>query len=191
MYRHCLYNKGVIYTLSDLSLRTGVSPRTIRFYIQQGLMPSPDGMGPRAAYQEESLLNLLLIRLWQSQFLPLAEIRVRLGALSNDEKQAVLAGAAKGEAPPMMRLEERCAPAAEGSAGDYATQALAAGATHARTHTTQAVGPAPGRSTWERLVLSPDVELHIRRPLTRTANRQVDALVAEARRLFITTGGLP
>jgi hypothetical protein len=40
------------------------------------------------------------------------------------------------------------------------------------------------RSTWERLVISPDVELHVRRPLDRATNRRVDQLERIARELF-------
>jgi len=43
----------------------------------------------------------------------------------------------------------------------------------------------PGdRSQWERIVLMPDVELHIRRPLPRAQNKQVDRLVTIARELL-------
>ena len=43
----------------------------------------------------------------------------------------------------------------------------------------------PGdRSQWERIVLAPDIELHIRRPLPRAQNKQVDRLVTIARELL-------
>lgn len=41
--------------------------------------------------------------------------------------------------------------------------------------------PVPERSQWERHVLTPDVELHLRRPLTREMNRRVERLLAAAR----------
>ena len=47
--------------------------------------------------------------------------------------------------------------------------------------------PAPSpmeRSQWDRIALSPDVELHIRRPLGRAQQKQVDRLVAIARELL-------
>jgi hypothetical protein len=45
--------------------------------------------------------------------------------------------------------------------------------------------PAPmERSQWDRLALSPDVELHIRRPLGRAQQKQVDRLIAIARELL-------
>jgi hypothetical protein len=42
----------------------------------------------------------------------------------------------------------------------------------------------PGRAQWERLALAPDVELHVRRPLTREINRRVEKLLALARQIF-------
>jgi hypothetical protein len=47
--------------------------------------------------------------------------------------------------------------------------------------------PAPlptERSQWDRIALSPDIELHIRRPLGRAQQKQVDRLVAIARELL-------
>jgi hypothetical protein len=43
---------------------------------------------------------------------------------------------------------------------------------------------APDRSQWERIALAPDVELHIRRPLTRSLNKAVDRLITIARELL-------
>jgi hypothetical protein len=44
--------------------------------------------------------------------------------------------------------------------------------------------PGIDRSTWERHALSPDVELHVRRPLDRRSNKRVDQLIRIARELF-------
>jgi len=40
------------------------------------------------------------------------------------------------------------------------------------------------RSQWERVVLAPDVELHLRRPSSRTQNKRIDRLIAIARELL-------
>jgi hypothetical protein len=42
----------------------------------------------------------------------------------------------------------------------------------------------PNRAQWERLSLAPDVELHVRRPLTREINRRVEKLLSLARQIF-------
>jgi hypothetical protein len=40
------------------------------------------------------------------------------------------------------------------------------------------------RSTWERVPLTADIELHLRRPLTREHNRAAERLIELARQLF-------
>ena len=42
----------------------------------------------------------------------------------------------------------------------------------------------PDRSTWERVALTPDVEIHLRRPLDRQTNKRVDRLIRIARELL-------
>ena len=44
--------------------------------------------------------------------------------------------------------------------------------------------PSPSAPSWERYVLAPDVELHVRRPLTRSQNRAVARLLEAARQLL-------
>ena len=44
--------------------------------------------------------------------------------------------------------------------------------------------PEPGRSQWERISLDPDIELHVRHPLTRQNKKAVARLIAIARQLF-------
>jgi hypothetical protein len=53
----------------------------------------------------------------------------------------------------------------------------------AATATTPRRGSQP-RSTWERITLHPDIELHVRRPLARADQRRLDELLEHARRLF-------
>jgi hypothetical protein len=43
---------------------------------------------------------------------------------------------------------------------------------------------APSRSQWDRIELADDVELHVRRPLSREQNRLVERLLEAARRIF-------
>jgi hypothetical protein len=44
------------------------------------------------------------------------------------------------------------------------------------------------RSQWDRIILSTDVELHVRRPLTREQNKQVERLLDAARDIFQENG---
>ena len=73
------------YTIGDLSRLADVTPRTVRYYLAQGLLPSPEPAGPATRYGEGHLARLRLIRRLQRDHLPLAEIRLRLERLRDEE----------------------------------------------------------------------------------------------------------
>src|SRR5918999_5768738 len=79
------------YDLNELSEAAGVTPRTVRYYVQQGLLPAPATRGPGTRYDRAHLDRLQLIRRLQRQHLPLAEIRRRLETLDDDGVREALA----------------------------------------------------------------------------------------------------
>ncbi|MBA2719220.1 MAG: MerR family transcriptional regulator [Chloroflexi bacterium] len=184
------------YSLTELADLAGVTPRTVRFYLSQGLLPSPGATGPGVKYGEDHLDRLRLIRRLQREHLPLAEIRSRLSGLDGGEiallADAVLP-AGEAAAPPMDPAD---------TALDYVRRLLRpAAGTHSLLKRMPMVaeapapaystGPAPEpspppleRSQWERITLTPDIELHVRRPLSRPQSRKVDRLVSIARELL-------
>jgi DNA-binding transcriptional MerR regulator len=285
------------YSLSELCKATDATPRTVRYYVQQGLLPSPGTTGPGARYSEGHLDRLRLIKQLQRGHLPLSEIRSRLAALSDDDVRAALAqepessvgtaidyiravlgskgvvpmtGAPAAPAthktfavpPPLSSRKGGAAPAAPAppAAADVPgagqrllktrslelqtpppsshvappgpaapTVARSPSAKRARlpgdVHATPraAATPAqtisgedktsgrravlsvsedsqsglffdvartpefevrPDRSTWERIALAPDIELHVRRPLSRVQNRFLDRLLDLVRKLL-------
>ncbi len=72
------------WKLAELAEAAGVSPRTVRYYVQRGLIPAPPFKGPDTVYGEEHLLRLKAIRVLQARFLPLDAIQVELQRLSPD-----------------------------------------------------------------------------------------------------------
>ena len=168
------------YTLQQLADEAGVTPRTIRYYIAQGLLASP-GAGSGARYSGAHLDRLRVIRQLQRNHLPLAEIRKQLDRDSALEYvQNLLQG--RPEPPPaeparaMFALAMPSAPAWLPDPRRRSAPAVSGAS--------QAQPAQPDRSQWDRVSLSPDVELHIRRPLTRDQNRRVDRLIAVARELL-------
>ena len=135
------------YDIAKLARLSGLSVRTIRYYIQERLLPSSGLRGPQAHYDERHLSRLRAIRRLQAKHLPLAEIRRRLDP-----------GAAGGR----RRADE---------------PALSVGAP-------VGVPEADQRSRWERIALSADVEIHVRRPLSRLDNRRLERLLEQARRVL-------
>jgi DNA-binding transcriptional MerR regulator len=198
------------YTLQDLADLADVTPRTIRYYVAQGLLPSPGRVGPGATYGEGHLARLRLIRQLQRDHLPLAEIRSRLASLDDATVAELLAAAPPGPAPGsaaeyIRRVLEApglgSAPrpsAPPGWSPDQLTLVEPAARTGSMLRAVSiplpASPPAPARpdletapadrSQWDRIVIVPDVELHVRRPLTRHLNKRVERLVAIARELL-------
>jgi DNA-binding transcriptional MerR regulator len=60
--------------LAELGEETGVSPRTIRYYISRGLLPGPNQAGRSASYGREHVAQLKKILKHQQTGATLAEI---------------------------------------------------------------------------------------------------------------------
>jgi len=190
------------YSLSDLCSVSGVTPRTVRYYVSQGLLRPPTGSGPAARYDDGHRDRLRMIRRLQRDHLPLAEIRSRLDALTDAEVAGLLAE----PAPPMDSAADYIArllagrgvvpaprPAPPPGPPIALQRAMASSperllAMHAGVAPPDGVPVTepepPARATWERVTLSPDLELHIRRPLTREDARRVDRLIGLARQIL-------
>src|SRR5690606_26032711 len=92
-------------TLRELSDQVGIEPRTIRSYIQQGLLRGPEGLGPKAKYGPYHLGRLRAIKvLKESEGKSLAEIRMLLVSAPDGEVDAIAARfreTPEGAAPPV------------------------------------------------------------------------------------------
>lgn len=88
------------YKLDELAAAAGVSPRTVRYYVQRGLLPAPAFRGRDTAYSGEHLLRLRAIRRLQESFLPLDAIQAELEKSSREELEGLAAGGGKPPRPP-------------------------------------------------------------------------------------------
>jgi DNA-binding transcriptional MerR regulator len=66
------------YGIEDLARLGGVTRRTIRYYIQEGLLPAPLGLGRGRHYGSEHLAQLQAVRALQERGLSLDEVRREL-----------------------------------------------------------------------------------------------------------------
>jgi DNA-binding transcriptional MerR regulator len=162
--------------LATLAERAGVSQRTVRYYIQTELLPSP-GKGPNARYDASLVDRLRLIKEYQDQGLPLSRIRDRLEELDENGIRAALGK------PLELPLSDQ--------ALDYVRKA----GMPEPDAKVDVVRPAPPelfaenrwqitQSNWERTKLTRNVELNVRRPLTPRENKLVDKLLEAARKIF-------
>jgi DNA-binding transcriptional MerR regulator len=66
------------YGIKELAELGGVTRRTIRYYVQRGLLPTPLGTGRGPHYTPAHLERLIQIRQLQETGVPLAEVAARL-----------------------------------------------------------------------------------------------------------------
>jgi DNA-binding transcriptional MerR regulator len=78
------------YTITELADLSGVNRRNIHFYVQQGLLPPPEGAGLGARYNDEHLLRLRAIPILRNRGLRLDEIRERLVSMRAGEIEDLL-----------------------------------------------------------------------------------------------------
>jgi DNA-binding transcriptional MerR regulator len=172
-------------SIKDIGTQAGVTPRTVHFYIQQGLLPPPDGAGRGARYTEAHLARLRLIRRLQREHLPLNEIRRRLAALTDEQiGQALAAGTASSARTGNSALDYIASVKSGAGHKRRAPQAPRPMADAVASLTAESIHSPVRHSQWERIVLDDDLELHIRRPLSRERNRFVDRLLAFAKQII-------
>jgi DNA-binding transcriptional MerR regulator len=85
-----------VYSLDDLAARAELPARTVRYYIQLGLVGRPVGVGKGAYYTQQHLDQLLEVRKWQLAGLSLE----RIGELL---RQGVAPGGDDRPLPPTPR----------------------------------------------------------------------------------------
>jgi len=184
------------YTLTELADLAGVSPRTVRYYISQGLIAVDVAPGPGPKYDDSHLARLRLIKRLQAEHLPLAEIRHRLEGLSDADIRTVAEEPVP--TPPDSALEyiRGLTAAADRPVPAPAAAVEAPRALFSRDFLAEPLVPPSSahpasdqparleRSQWEHIDLAPDIELHVRRPLARQTAKQVDRLISIARDLF-------
>lgn len=71
------------YAIGDLADLGGVSRRTVRYYVQEGLLPAPFGLGRGNHYGPEHLNQLVRVKAMQEAGRTLDEIRQTLNGRSS------------------------------------------------------------------------------------------------------------
>ncbi len=119
--------------IAELAEQAGVTPRTVRYYVAEGLLPSPGGSGQQRTYSREHLLRLRAIKRLKDAYLPLEEIRRRLEGLSLDEMQALVEPPGESAVPPptsALDYLSRFLPARPSPAAEVAALPMPSGPVH-------------------------------------------------------------
>jgi DNA-binding transcriptional MerR regulator len=173
--------------IAELARRVGVTPRTVRYYVAEGLLPPPVGGGRTSTYSYEHVVRLGAIAALKAQYLPLGEIRRRLAAMSLEEMEALIASPDQPEAVldavgRPLGLAPRPAPGTTrvaASAGDFE---LPSARRDLPRGTASSVPLPVAPNLWQRVVLAPGVELSFQPSADPTRARAIAELVEDATR---------
>lgn len=193
-----------LYSIGEIAAKAGVTTRTVRYYVAEGILPSPTLVGKYARYGEKHLHRLDLILRLKASYLPLPEIREQLNALSDAEIAALLSKCLhKDEVPAESRkLELSTFAASQQSGAAYVEHILAVGGqldsssagdepvTRPKVLLVSGSLPseqdtaAPGvpiatarTETWEHIVLEPGVELHVRAGVSDQTKTKIQRVI--------------
>lgn len=149
------------FKLEELAREADVSPRTVRYYVQRGLLPPPDFKGSQTTYGPAHLLRLRAIKVYQDLHWPLEQIAAELGGKSVADLERLLKNGNSTH-----RVSKKIA----GPTSPYRSAPLPPPpAAHAVPTTTRP-------ETWQRIELVPGVELHVKAdasPLARRIAREI------------------
>jgi DNA-binding transcriptional MerR regulator len=148
------------YKLDELAAAAGVSPRTVRYYVQRGLLPAPAFRGRDTAYSGDHLLRLRAIKRLQESFLPLDAIQAELEKSSREELEALATGSGKPRLPGPIS-----------GADDFPEAPRLYGAPSP---------PAAAGERFVRYVLRPGLELHVSEGADVAARDLCEKLLKEA-----------
>ena len=94
------------YSLEDLAKAAELSPRTVRYYIAQDLLPGPESLGRKAWYSEAHLHRLKCIKAVQKATgLPLSDVRPVVNQLTEEQIRDIATGRERVMALPVGASE--------------------------------------------------------------------------------------
>ncbi|MGH2485694.1 MAG: MerR family transcriptional regulator [Ktedonobacterales bacterium] len=187
-----------ILSIEELAEQAQVSPRTVRYYISEGLLPGPGARGKSASYGGDHLSRLLLIRRLLDQSMPLAEVKRVTEALAPAEVRGLLREEIE-RAATLERAAETSSPREYVSELLRQARARRQPASHQPRATSGPVGlfapqtptPSGGMTSapvvWVRIAIVPGVELHLRADVAQRVQPELDRIAAQLRAEFDTS----
>lgn len=148
--------------------------RTIRYYLAEGLIQSPEEkQGTASVFGYMNLLQLVAVKKLQAEHLPIRKIRELVAAKGEQELETLLgiggpSGKKSSESEAKRYLESLLAPSMSQTFGSVAV----AGTPRPRRMSTPSAAAPPAQEadqtqSWQRLEIEPGLELHIRSDYTR------------------------
>jgi DNA-binding transcriptional MerR regulator len=189
------------FLIHELAKMAGVSVRTIRYYIDKGLLPAPETKGRYATYNQEYLDRLELILRLKDAFLPLKEIRQQIANLNAKDVRDLLVKMDEerttAKQPPSQLRESKPV----SNALEYINQVMETQnkivlpSRRQRQTSPPFVAQTPDKSlprplsdsqpeAYQRFIVAPGIELHIHQALASQHTNRIQRLLEFAKTLF-------
>lgn len=181
--QHGRHDDTQTYSLDELANEADVTPRTIRYYIAEGLLPPPLSPGRNARYTQEHLNRLRMITQMKARYLPLKEIRRTLTTMSPEQIRRRTA-----RAPRARAMESRSAPEPS-STQDYIAHALEESAPAYGVQESLVSQGRPRRDyatrqSWKRIPVTDDAEFLITDDAWDRRGEQIEPALEWIRRIL-------
>jgi len=180
-----------IYSITDLEQLTGLSRRTIHFYIQEKVIPPSEGTGGSAKYSEEHVLRLALVKQMQESHLKLAGIKEKLAGLSLEDLRELSKMSKKrqsshwdreslkkwltDEREPKIMYSLKSAAGALDEAPRYSLKKSDSLAPDSQT---------TKERTWKRIEIAEGVEMNVRSDIAHENEEDLKAIVEKLRQIM-------
>jgi len=191
-------------TIAELAELAGVTPRTIRYYTTERILPKPSGSGKKQFYGREHEVRLRLAKVLREEGLPVSGVREQLARWTEQELEDALALADRMREHPLHPREilslwepGRFAPALprallrrRGMAREFTT--LHAAQTDLEPGTYVGERPRayePTEEPWLRIRVTPQVEIQYSAAGSSRLQDAVRDIVAFARRRLAAKPG--
>lgn len=181
-------------SIGELARAAGVSVRTVRYYIAEGLLPPAEESGPKSAYGRAHLDRLRAIGRLKSLYLPLREIRRQLAGLDEAAIHELAEQTPAEGVEEAFEIAPMLTPPPERTARHFEVREDAASyIANLRRQPSSAPaprprhGPTPREPTeraWRRIPLGDDGELLISDEAYQRRKEQIEALVDWAKRIL-------
>lgn len=196
------------FTLEDLENKSGLTMRTLRYYIQEGLLPGPDTRGKYARYSQSHLDTIRFIERLKLLNMPLKQIRHLLETMSSEDIERIIQSEPVKDliksSPIFLDKEEKGKKNEEkrSSALDYIHNLESSQEKfYFKEGINNYLPPAPSQipapsltvienkqvkdgETWQRIHLADGIELQVRQPMNKRYEQKVNELLAITRKLF-------
>jgi Ca-activated chloride channel family protein len=149
------------FKLEELARAAGTSARTVRYYVQRGLLPAPAFRGKDTAYGPDHLVRLQVIRRLQDAYYPLDAIAVELVRLTAVELERIAEGGA-------LALHRSHAPSSD--VGERQTTPASPSLAQERVFR---------EKVFHRIELAPGLELSIAEDAPPASRREAERIVRE------------